>query len=319
MAKASVIIVNWNGRHLLKECLDSVFAQKTKDFEVILVDNASTDGSVQFVKESYPEVKLIQNSSNAGFAPANNTAARAAKGEFLVLLNYDTAVEPDWLGELLKPLEKDKSLGCTSSKVILYDRRGLINSAGIFFSFIGVSGSLGDEVPRSAFADPTEVFAPSGASFAIRKSLYEELGGFDESYFMYEEDMDLGWRVWNAGFRILMIPSSIVYHKYSPVQKPYKYYYMTRNRLWTIWKNTRLRHLVWLLPMAFLSSLSIALLFILLLKFQSSLSTLRGILDAFKHFPKRNPPKSSEAMKRMLWLGGTVKVFGRKFKKHFLG
>ncbi len=316
--RASIIIVNWNGKHLLGECLDSVFAQSFEDFEVILVDNASTDGSAELVKENYPRVRIIQNSENAGFARANNLGAKAAGGDYLVLLNYDTAVEKGWLGALLAPMEQDPTIGCTSSKVIFYGKRDLINSAGTFFSFIGVSGSLGDAVPRTSFMHPFELFAPTGASFAVRRKLYAEIGGFDESYFMYDEDVDLGWRIWNAGFRVVFIPDSIAYHKYSPIQKPYKYYYILRNKFWTIWKNARARDLLWLLPLSFISSLSIALLFIPFLKFQNSLSAFRGIIDAFKHLPARSPPRGSEAMKRVLWLSGTIRVFGRKFKKHFL-
>ncbi|MDD5317365.1 MAG: glycosyltransferase family 2 protein [Candidatus ainarchaeum sp.] len=317
--RASVIIVNWNGEKFLPECLFTLFAQKRGGFEAIVVDNASTDNSLAFVEKHYPQAKIIRNGRNVGFARANNVGAGAAQGDFLVFLNYDATVEPDWLETLLAPMERDASIGATSSKVIYYSRRDLINSAGTFFSFIGVSGSLGDAVPRSSFSEAFELFAPCGASFAIRRGLYARIGGFDESYFLYDEDVDLGWKVWNSGLRVVFVPESVAYHRYAPSQKAYKYYYIMRNKFWTVWKNARTRDAIWLLPMAFASSLAIAVLFVVFLKPGAAMASFRGMLDAFKRLPPRFSPRTGDAMGRMLWLGGTVRVFGRKFKKHFMG
>jgi GT2 family glycosyltransferase len=317
--RASVIIVNWNGREVLPECLETVFAQRIEGFEVIVVDNASTDGSAEAAEKSFPRANVIRNPENYGFARANNIGARAAQGDFLVFLNYDTAVEPDWLEKLLAPMLADETIGAASSKVLFYGRRELINSAGTFLSFIGVSGSLGDAVPRTSFAEDFELFAPCGASFAIRRALYSRIGGFDESYFLYDEDVDIGWKVWNSGFRVLFAAGSIAYHKYSPDQKPYKYYFVTRNKFWTIWKNARTRDALWLLPMAFLSSLAISALFVAFLKPGNALACLRGMADAAKRLPPRFSPRTGAAVARMLWLQGTLRVFGRKFKKHFMG
>ena len=315
--RASIVIVNWNGKHLLKECLDSVFAQKPGNFEVIIADNASTDGSCDFIRKNYPKARLIRNKENLGFAKANNIAAKSAKGEFLVMLNNDTEVEKSWLANLLAPLERDPSIGATGSKLIFYSDRKRINSAGTFVSVFGFTGSLGDSLPRKEFSAEQELFAPCGGGMAIRRSLYSRLGGIYEPFFMYEDDVDLGWRTWNAGFRVVLSPDSIVYHKYSKEQKPYKYYYMARNRLWCFWKNSRKRELIWLFPTGLAFSACLAVGFALTLQFAKSASTLKGIVHGLLRLPKREPARNSLAPSHFTGIAQSLSIAVQKARKHF--
>jgi len=315
--RASVIIVNWNGKHFLKECLDSVLAQDFKGFEVILVDNASTDGSAAFVKEHYPKVRLIASPENTGFAHANNIAAKVAEGEYLVFLNPDTAVGKDWLRHLLAPLERDPTIGATGSKLLFHDDHAHINSVGTFVSVFGFTGSLGDGQPASEFSREQELFAPSGGGAAIRKKLYSEIGGIYEPYFMYEDDVDLGWRVWNAGLRVVLVPNAIVYHKYSREQKPHKYYYMARNRLWCFWKNSRKRELIRLFPLGIAFSCALTTAFLLTLQFSKAGSTLKGMADGLLHLPRREPARNGLAARHFTGPTASRSIAFQKLGKHF--
>ena len=317
MVRASVIIVNWNGKHLLAECLGSLALQTEKDFETIIVENGSTDGSSEFIKKNYPGVRVIDAGSNLGFAKGNNVGAKAAEAPVVVLLNNDTVVEPDWLEKLIAPLERDQSIGAVGSKLLFYDNKSEINSIGAFVSKLGFSGSLGDGKPRSEFGKEIELFAPCGGAVAIRKKLYSEIGGLYEPFFMYEDDVDLGWKVWNAGFRCVLAPDSIVYHKYSRTQKPYKYYYMTRNKLWCAWKNARTRDLLYLMPASIAFSKVLFLGFLCTLKFENAKQVARGLIDGLKSLPKREPARNSLAAKHYLGVRDTLSIALGKFGKHF--
>jgi len=316
--QASIIIVNWNGKHLLKECLDSVFSQSYKDFEVILVDNGSTDGSVEFVKKNYPQVKIVQNKSDVGYARGCNVGVKAATSDIVVLLNNDTQVEKDWLANLIAPLERDSSIGAVGSKLIFYDKRDYINSVGTFVSVFGFSGSLGDWRPREEYSKEMELFAPCGGAVAIRRKLYLEIGGLYEPFFLYEDDVDLGWRIWNAGYRVVLAPDAIVYHKYSHTQRPNKYYYMTRNKQWSFWRNARTRDLIWLFPMGLVFSAALALAFLLTLRWEHAWNVLRGMVDGVLHLPKREPARNSLAAKHYTGVGESISIGVQKLSKHLL-
>ena len=316
--KASVVVVNWNGKHLLTECLDSLFAQSMKDFEVILVDNASTDGSVEFARKNYPKARIIQNKSDVGYAIACNVGAKAAKAGIVVLLNNDTQLERDWLVNLLAPLERDKSIGAVGSKLIFYDNRNFINSIGTFVSVLGFSGSLGDWKPRGDYSEEAELFAPCGGAVAIRKRLYEKIGGLYEPYFLYEDDVDLGWKVWNAGSRVVLAPDAILYHKYSHLQRPYKYYYMTRNKQWSFWKNACTGDLVWLFPMGLIFSAALALAFVITLRFGKAWSVMRGMVDGVIHLPERKPARNGLAARHYTGIGESISIVLQKFSKHLM-
>jgi len=317
LPKASVIIVNWNGLKLLPDCLSSLRAQTVKDFEIILVDNGSADGSAAYVKENYPSVRLLEAGENLGFAKGNNVGAKAAEGDVLVLLNNDTAVEPDWLEKLLAPLERDPSIGAAGSKLIYFDDKEEINSVGTFVSVLGFSGSVGDGMPRAAYAAEQEVFAACGGALAIRRKLYLEVGGLYEPFFMYEDDVDLGWKVWNAGLRVVLAPDSIVYHKYSRTQKPYKYYFMTRNKLWCAWKNARTRDLLFLMPASVAFSKALFLAFLCTLKFENAKQVARGLIDGLKSLPAREPARNSLASRHYLGVRDSLAAAFRKSGKHF--
>jgi GT2 family glycosyltransferase len=245
--RASVIVVSYNGRARLGRCLYSLLEDR-QGYEVILVDNASRDGSADYVEQFFPQVQVIRNETNRGFGQGNNAGVRRAKGEYLAFLNPDTAVEPGWLEALIAPLEADPQAGLATSKVLLLADPGRINTCGNDVHYTGLTLCRGMGMDRSAFADLARVGAVSGAAFAMRRDVFEALGGFDETFFMYMEDTDLSWRACLAGYRCIYVPQSIVYHDYSLRFGPRKTFYQERNRYLMLLKNLHWRTLLVLLP-----------------------------------------------------------------------
>ncbi len=229
--RASIIIASYNGSAYLKECLASLRQAVQPEDEIILVDDASQDGSAGLAQRLWPAARIICNHTNRGFAAACNQGAGEAAGEFLAFLNQDTRVSPGWLSALLEPLRQFPTAGLATSRLLLMSRPGAINMCGQDIHFTGLSFGRGFLIPADSFSQPEKVSAVSGASFAIRRDLWQRLGGFDEGLFMYYEDTDLSWRAQLAGYSCLYVPGSLVYHDYRPAKPGYlTLYYTKRNR-----------------------------------------------------------------------------------------
>jgi hypothetical protein len=246
--KATVIIVNTNERHHLKRCLPAVFGQRYAEYEVLVVDNGSTDGSVAYVEAAFPQARIIRNGENLGYSGANNVGFAHARGEYLVVLNPDTEVEPDWLGELIAGLDADPQAGLATSKILLLDDRQHINACGNDITYTGVTVCRGAGAPAAAYDQREVVSAVSGASFAIRKSVLERIGGFDERFFIYYEETDLSLRAALAGYHCLYVPRSVMYHQYTFRFAANKCFLVERNRLFSWLKVFRWGTFVVLLP-----------------------------------------------------------------------
>jgi len=214
--RASVVIPNWNGAHLLRPCLDSLRAQTMRDFEVILVDNDSHDDSVSLVQREYPEVLLLTLDRNYRFAGGVNRGIQAAQADVLVLLNNDTEADPGWLEALVTALEEDPEAGMAASKILLFDQRDVLHSAGDFYRLDGVPGNRGVwQEDRGQYDQDREVFGGCGAAVAYRRSMLDDIGLLDEDLEMYCEDVDLNLRARMAGYRCLYVPQARVYHRLS--------------------------------------------------------------------------------------------------------
>lgn len=213
--RVSVIIPNWNGAAHLPTCLAALRAQTFRDFEVTLADNASTDGSRELLARDYPEVRLIALDRNLGFAGACNAGLRAARGEFCILLNNDTEAAPDWLAEVLAAFERHPEAGIIASKMLLFDRRNILHTAGDVFRMDGTPGNRGVwEADRGQYAEGP-VFSANGGSAAYRRLMLDQVGLLDEDFFFSCEDLDLAWRAQLAGWRVVYAPRAVVYHKLS--------------------------------------------------------------------------------------------------------
>jgi GT2 family glycosyltransferase len=235
----SVIIPNWNGAHHLPVCLDSLYRQSYVRFEVILVDNGSTDGSLALLERDYARVQVISLSENHGFAPACNIGMRAARGEIVVLLNNDTEVDPGWLEALVSTFERHPEAGSVASKMLLFDRRDHIHTAGDYYRLDGIPGNRGVwERDEGQFDEEVPAFSACGGSAAYRRAMLDDVGLFDEAFYFSCEDVDLGWRAQLAGWPCIYTPQAIVYHKVSATGAgTVNSYYDGRNFIFLIAKN----------------------------------------------------------------------------------
>jgi GT2 family glycosyltransferase len=230
----SVIVLNWNGRQFLGPCLESLRRQTFQDFEIILVDNASTDGSAEWVAQHYPEVRLLVNERNLGFTGGNNVGFAAARGELVVLLNNDTEAEPHFLEALVQVARSDPKVGMVAAVLVFAHQPTYVASAGIRMQWDGVGlDYLPGRPLQDLPAEPVEIFGPSGGAALYRRAMLEQIGFFWPTYFIYLEDVDLAWRGQLAGWRCLLAPQAVVRHVYSATMgqgSPFKSFLLARNR-----------------------------------------------------------------------------------------
>lgn len=327
----SIILVSYNSKLYFNECFSSIreIEYPRYRYEVILVDNNSRDGSSEYVKEAFKWVRLLQLDKNYGVDAALNKGVEISKGKYVVFLNLDTVVEKKWLIELVKVMETDKKIAACGSKALYYDNRGIINTIGGFWSVFGFSGSLGEGKNKNEFTDLKEVFFPSGCSMIVRRDAFLSVGGFDEDYFMYVEEPDITWKLWNLGYKTLFVPSSVMYHKVSVSMKktgggfkPLMYYHTTKNRLATIIKNARLIDIFWMLPLSMGAHFFEAFLFLFKLRLDNFVAVIRGILWVFINLPmlvrkRALSVHNDEANKKMIGILESIYIFINKFRKHF--
>jgi len=240
--KASIIILNWNGKHFLDMCLSSVLNQTYKDFEVMVVDNASTDGSVEYVREKYPMIKIVQNDKNLGFAKGCNVGIRHSDADYIVTLSNDTRVEPNWLEELIRVAETDKRIGICGSKLVLMDSPNIYNSAGFFLilnAYIYDRAAFYKRKKIGLYEKLEQVDGVCAASALYRKKMLDEVGLFDERFFFGHDDIDLSWRAKHYGWKAMYVPTSVCYHKMLGSVKGKKLHNQTYvDSVWVISKNS---------------------------------------------------------------------------------
>ena len=212
----SVIIPNWNGAHHLAHCLESLRTQTCDEFQTIVADNGSTDGSLELLAQDYPEVQVLALGENHGFAGACNAGIGAATGRIIALLNNDTEADPRWLSEVIAAFEHHPEAGIIASKMLLFDQRDTFHTAGDFYRVDGIPGNRGVWQKDQGQYDCEEaVFGACGGSAAYRKTMLDQIGLLDEDFFYSCEDVDLAWRAQLAGWQCIYAPRAIVYHKLS--------------------------------------------------------------------------------------------------------
>lgn len=237
----SIIILNCNGMRFLATCLNSLRKQIYKNFEIILIDNGSTDGSVEFVKSNFSEIKIIENKENFGFAKANNQGLEIARGGYIATLNNDTIVDENWLKGLIEATEKDKGVGMVASKILLTEEGNKLDSVGVNIALDGMTRQRGRmEQDIGQYEKKEEILFPSACAALYSKKMIEEIGFFDEDFFAYCEDSDLGLRGRLAGWKAVYSPKAVVRHLYSQTGGRYssfKAYLVERNHFWLAIKN----------------------------------------------------------------------------------
>lgn len=247
-ASVAVIIVNLNGEKYLRDCLNSLSLQSFRDFDVIVVDNGSADNSLSLLENEFPWVKVVALKENAGFAAGNNIGYRNSYSKYVATLNNDTIADSGWLESLYKIAETDEGIGMVASKVLLGREGNQIDSAGMLIYPDGMSRQRGrGEADKGQFAEPEEILFPSACAALYRREMLDNIGFFDEDFFTYCEDADLGLRARISGWKAVLAPDAIVRHLYSRTGGGYslfKAYHVERNRLWVLLKDLPL---FWLL------------------------------------------------------------------------
>jgi GT2 family glycosyltransferase len=235
----SIVIPNWNGKHFLETCLNALREQHYQPLEVIIADNASDDGSQAFIREHYPEVILLELPENRGFTGACNAGMQAANGAFIALLNNDTEADSRWAGAVVDAFQRHEDVGLVASKMLLFNQRDHIHTAGDGFTTDGRAFNRGVWQKDDGQFDTEEyVFSACGGSSAYRKTMLDEVGLLDDDYFFSLEDVDLAWRAQLAGWRALYTPDAIVYHHLSATGGGVTAsFYVGRNSLYVLVKN----------------------------------------------------------------------------------
>jgi GT2 family glycosyltransferase len=247
MNSIAVVILNWNGKGLLEQFLPSVI-KYSPEARIYVADNASTDDSVAFVQVNYPEIKIIQNTGNFGYAKGYNEALQGVEEDIYALVNSDVEVTENWLQPILSLFEKDADTAIIQPKILDYKNKTYFEYAGAAGGFIDkygfpfCRGRIFDtiEEDKGQYDDTTQIFWASGACFFIRKEAYRKLGGFDEDFFAHQEEIDLCWRAFNNNYKVMFCSESVIYHVGGATLaagSPHKTFLNFRNSLWMMIKN----------------------------------------------------------------------------------
>lgn len=307
--KIAIVILNWNGKFWLEKFLPNVL-EHSRQAQVYVIDNASTDDSISFVKENFSQVKIIKNKNNSGFAGGYNEGLKDVKEEIYCLLNSDVEVSSDWLSPIISLFEKNENIAAMQPKILSYYNKnkfefagaggGLIDNLGYPYCRGRVFDTLEDD--NGQYDDETEIFWASGCCLFIRNKDFWAMNGFDESFFAHQEEIDLCWRLINSGKKIYYTGLSKVYHIGGGTlnkQNPKKTFLNIRNNLSMLLKNMPLVNLFWVLPVRlFLDGMTA-----LYLGYKEGISHIWAVIKAYFNF--------------YLWIPQLLRNRGRNQKKHF--
>lgn len=259
LPSVAVVILNWNGKSFLERFLPSVLSSDYENLRVIVADNASTDGSVFYIRNRFPKVEVIINAENEGFAKGYNTALKSVHADYFILLNSDVEVKHDWIAPVILLMESDEQIGAAQPKVLSFEKKGTFEYAGASGGWIDswgypfARGRVFDycETDHGQYQEAREVFWATGAALFVRSSIFNELGGFDEYFFAHQEEIDLCWRIQRLGYKIYVEPASIVYHVGGgtlPMGTRKKTFLNFRNNLVMLSKNLKFKESIIKIP-----------------------------------------------------------------------
>ncbi len=265
MKKVAVIILNYNGFKYLPALLGSIFSYLPRNVEqeLIVVDNNSTDNSVEYLKNEFSQIKLILNEENLGFAEGNNMGIKYAMQnnfDYVMLLNQDIRVTQGYLDKLVEVIEKDEKISAVQPKILLYPETDQVNSLGNVIHYLGFGYTYGHkEKDTKSLFENKEINYCSGAAVLYKVSALRKVGLFYPELFMYHEDLDLGWRMKLMGFKNVIEVNSTIYHQYEFSRSIKKYYYMERNRYIVIFQSYKVGTIILILPLLFITELGLLL------------------------------------------------------------
>ena len=246
--KVTIVIPNYNGKHFMEPCLASLREQTCQDYKVLVVDNASTDGSLEYMKEHYPEIEVIALDKNYGFSKAVNVGIQHSTTPYVILLNNDTTVDPHYVEEMIKAIERSPRIFSVSSKMIQMYHPELIDSAGDLYTLLGWGVCRGTGRPVSNYTEADEIFTACAGAAIYRRSAFSKIGYFDENHFAYLEDIDVGYRAKIYGYKNTYCPTALVYHVGSGTSgskyNSFKVKLSARNNIYLNYKNMPILQLI---------------------------------------------------------------------------
>lgn len=252
MSSVSIIIPNYNGEEYIRGCLDSLREQDFDDFEILVVDNCSADGSAEIVKKEYPEVTYVQLSENFGFSRAVNEGLKLSDAPYVILLNNDTRAEKEFVRKLYETVSADGNIFSASSKMLSMSRPDRIDGAGDLYCALGWAFARGKGKSRSRYKKPCRIFASCGGASIYSRRILDEIGWFDEFHFAYLEDVDIGYRARIMGYKNVYCPEAVVYHAGSASTgsryNDFKIRLSARNNMYIIMKNMPVLQIILNLP-----------------------------------------------------------------------
>ena len=294
--KVAVVILNWNGKQLLEQFLPGMLGYSQNDADIYVADNASTDDSIDFIKAKYPQVKIIQNSTNGGYAKGYNEALQHIDAEIYALVNSDIEVTKNWIRPIIEEFKNSKNTVVIQPKILDFKDKNKFEYAGAaggFIDFLGYPYCRGRiftalEQDIHQFNDTANIFWASGACFFIRSEVYHQLGGFDENFFAHQEEIDLCWRTQNEGFTIKYVGASTVYHIGGATlneASPRKTYLNFRNSLFTAFKNVPKRYLFFVIFSRLLLDAVAGIKFCLELRPLHAWAIIKAHLSFYRYIP----------------------------------
>ena len=287
----SVVIVNFNGRDLLRQCLLTLLDTDYPDYEIVVVDNASTDGSQSDLEASFgsnPRIKIIENHENLGHAEGCNIGAKMTTGQYIVFLDSDIEVEAtNWLRELVKEMENEASVGLAQAKIVLAEDKHCLDYVCVAVDALGTwDANYGskEEILKENF----EILAASSGCCIVRRNVFDQVGGFDADYFIYDDDTDLSLRTRLLGYKIILVPYASVIHRGGILRgvSGTMLFYSSKNRLITVLKNYELRNVWWRFTVLTFFTLTVSAGFFVAKKHEEAKATLRGVINPITTLPK---------------------------------
>jgi GT2 family glycosyltransferase len=331
LAKTAVVILNWNGRKFLEQFLPGVIEHTGDDAEVIVADNGSTDSSLEFMENNFPQIRVIQNITNGGFAKGYNDALKQVSAEYFVLLNSDIEVTPNWVNPVVELMDSDPMIAACQPKLRSYYQRDHFEYAGAAGGFIDKWGYpyckgrlfMHVEKDEGQYDEATEVFWATGACMFVRADLYHQFGGLDEDFFAHMEEIDFCWRLKNAGYKIMYTPESVVYHVGGgtlPKVSAYKTYLNMRNNIVMLYKNLPRKRIIPVITFRFFMDLVASVKFLFDGGFNDFIAVIRAQLSFIRRIKrnlfKRNNIKHKDRVSGMYY-GNIVVEHFLKGKKTF--
>ncbi len=311
----SVVIVNRNGIDFVDTCLRSVLNNRYPNFEVIFVDNASSDGSREYVQDIFgndSRMRFVLNKESVGPAVGRNNGIALSKGEYVAFLDNDTEVDKDWLWELIRVFGSDLTIGSAQSKLLRMEPRDTYDCAGDYltpFGFLSERARAAKDTGQFDYV--ADILSAKSAASIVRKDVLNKIGGFDEDFYMYLEETDFSWRVWLVGYRVVFVPKSVVYHAYGTKKKSFQKhysqhvirYYGCRNYISTLIKNLEFKNIIRIVPLHIAAWLGLAFMFLAKNKVKDGFLIIKGVwwnalnigmLLRKHHFLQKNVRKSKD-------------------------